>query len=75
MPLLPSGFRGALLFDAGLYPIYGTVYKHSSGVVLKGSGEGTNPDHSTILQGKFDPPTNEQLLSFAAKNSLTGETR
>ena len=56
------GFRGTLLLKPGLYPIHGVIYIESSGVVLRGSGEGTSSTDNTILQGKFDSPHQRTLI-------------
>jgi len=46
LPLGPNGFRGAVLLEAGTFKVEGTLRLASSGVVLRGSGEG---DDGTIL--------------------------
>ncbi|MCK5464295.1 MAG: hypothetical protein KAI95_14805, partial [Bacteroidales bacterium] len=57
-----NGFRGTLLLKPGLYPIHGVIYIKSSGVVLRGSGEGASETDNTILQGKFDTPHQRTLI-------------
>lgn len=47
LPLDTNGFRGAVLLNAGEYPLSGTVTINASGVVLRGVGSGTN---GTILR-------------------------
>jgi hypothetical protein len=47
-----------------LYPIHGVIYIQSSGVVLRGSGEGTSTTDNTILLGKFDTPHQRTLIVF-----------
>lgn len=42
------GYRGAVLLDKGIFKISGTVYIKSSGVVLRGSGKGSD---GTVLLG------------------------
>ena len=48
LPLNASGFRGAVLLEAGLYPISGQITISASGVILR--GEGTDVT-GTGLQG------------------------
>ncbi len=52
MALNNNGLRGAVLLKPGLYPIYGTLYIKHSGVVLRGSGSGSDSSENTIIQGK-----------------------
>src|SRR5262249_49952829 len=44
------GIRGALVLAPGVYEIQGTVKIDKSGVVLRGSGNGSDPTDSTILR-------------------------
>ncbi|MEH7275484.1 discoidin domain-containing protein [Neobacillus vireti] len=46
LPLQSNGFRGAVVLKKGTYEIEGTLKINSSGVVLRGSGEG---EEDTIL--------------------------
>ena len=48
MPVDPTGFRGAVLLRAGVYPMATPVTIQASGVVLRGEGMG---DTGTILVG------------------------
>lgn len=45
-----NGFRGAVLLKPGIYQISGNLTIQKSGVVLKGSGDGDNPEEDTILK-------------------------
>jgi hypothetical protein len=47
-----KGIRGALVLKPGVYEIRGTIHVNKSGVVLRGSGDGTNADKDTILVAK-----------------------
>jgi hypothetical protein len=47
LPLGADGFRGAVLLAAGEYQVAGSLMINASGVVLRGSGSGTN---GTILR-------------------------
>jgi hypothetical protein len=57
-----NGFRGALQLKPGLYPIHGVLYINTSGMVLRGSGEGTGSTENTILQGMGDAPHQRTLI-------------
>ena len=54
MPLGPDGFRGAILFKAGLYNISDSINITTSGIVLRGEGKdtttGTRFNASTLTQ-------------------------
>ncbi len=49
-----GGIRGAVLLNAGIYNIYGTIYINYDGVVLRGVGDGSDPLTNTILYGVGD---------------------
>lgn len=57
-----NGVRGTVLLKPGLYPIHGVIHINSSGIVLRGSGEGTDTADNTILQGKYDIPHQRTLI-------------
>lgn len=57
-----SGYRGALLLTAGLYEINGTLTLRSSGVVLRGVGDGSDPATNTVLLGKGDVPHQRSII-------------
>ena len=44
-----NGFRGALLLNAGKYPITGTLQVKYDGVVIRGAGQGDNENSNTII--------------------------
>lgn len=50
------GFRGCLLLKAGKYDIYGTIYLKYDGIVIRGEGNGTSADNSTIIYAKGNTP-------------------
>ena len=52
LPVDASGFRGAVLLERGTYDVDGTVRIAASGVVLRGSGSGTN---GTVLRATGAP--------------------
>lgn len=45
-----NGVRGAVLLQPGVYQISGQLRIKESGVVLRGSGSGSEPESATILQ-------------------------
>jgi hypothetical protein len=45
-----NGIRGAVLLEPGIYQISGQLNIKESGVVLRGSGSGSEPENATILQ-------------------------
>lgn len=47
LPLDANGFRGAIMLNAGEYPIAGNIVIDASGIVLRGAGDSTN---GTILR-------------------------
>ncbi|MEM7037271.1 MAG: peptidoglycan-binding protein, partial [Bacteroidota bacterium] len=49
LPLDANGHRGALLFTAGTYEFSGTLELDIDGVVLRGVGDGADPNSNTIL--------------------------
>ena len=62
LPLDEQGFRGALLLRAGEYRVEGTIRLSSSGVVLRGAGDGEDSTQDTILVGVGDTPHQRDLL-------------
>ncbi len=56
MPADNNGIRGALLLEAGEYEIQGTIHLAFSGVVLRGVGDGADPDSNTVLKATGDSP-------------------
>lgn len=63
-----DGVRGAVLLQPGVYPIYGTLYIRHSGVVLRGSGNGTDAEENTIIFGKG---TDRRTLVIIGGNDLS----
>jgi hypothetical protein len=64
-----NGFRGALLLAPGHYEINGTVRVRQSGVVLRGSGDGGDPAHDTILVARGDSPHQRTVVIAGSGNS------
>lgn len=44
LPLQPSGHRGALLLEPGVFEVSATILIRHSGIVLRGSGSGSGED-------------------------------
>ncbi len=61
LPLNSNGFRGALMLNAGVYEVNGTLKINFSGVILRGAGDGSNPDSNTIIVGKGNIPANRKI--------------
>jgi hypothetical protein len=63
LPLDPNGYRGAVLLEKGVYEVLGGLKINASGVVLRGSGMGT--DGTTLLGAGQDRQT---LITILGKN-------
>jgi len=71
LPLDANGIRGAVLLKPGIYKVDKTIYINKSGVVLRGSGQGSNPSTSTIIIGSLNiPRTNEAVLQMGGTNDI-----
>ena len=57
-----EGSTGALLLSPGNYEIWGTLYLKYNGIVLRGSGDGSDSLTNTILKGMGDSPTQRTIL-------------
>lgn len=57
-----TGFRGALLLAPGLYPVAGTLRVNQSGVVLRGSGDGADPQRHSIIQATGNTPVSRDVI-------------
>ena len=57
-----SGIRGALLLNAGLYEIRGTVRLNVEGVLLRGAGDGEDLAANTILLATGNMPHQRDVL-------------
>jgi hypothetical protein len=62
LPPNEDGIRGALLLEAGLYEIYGTIHIRESGVILRGSGQGASPAENTLLSGPGNTPAERDII-------------
>ena len=57
-----EGFRGAVLLEAGRYPVSGQLFVHTSGVVLRGIGDGRDTRDTTVIYGTGDVPHQRDLI-------------
>ncbi len=57
-----NGHKGAVLLTAGKYEIQGTVNLNSSGVVLRGAGDGEDENSNTILYATGNSPANRDVV-------------
>jgi len=62
LPPDANGWRGALLLEAGRYEIHGILRMASSGVVLRGVGDGADTTTNTVLIGVGNSPNQRDLL-------------
>lgn len=62
MPIDSDGIRGAVFLEAGIYQVNGTLKINYDGVVLRGAGDGENPDSNTIIFGKGNSPNQRTIL-------------
>lgn len=61
-----NGLRGALLLAPGRYTINGTLRINKRGVVLRGSGDGSDASIATILLGVGNTPHQHYLRDCLA---------
>lgn len=69
-----NGHRGTLLLEPGTYEIFGTLRINDSGVVLRGSGDGTNPAVDTILFGRGNSPNQRTIVVMGSNDSTPWNT-
>jgi hypothetical protein len=65
LPPDENGFRGAVLLNPGIYQINRPLNIHSSGVVLRGSGSGSDFNQNTIL--RVAPSVRETALQIGSE--------
>jgi regulation of enolase protein 1 (concanavalin A-like superfamily) len=64
-----NGHRGTLQLQPGRYEIYGTLRVRQSGVVLRGSGRGTNAAVDTILYARGNNPHQRTVVILGTNDS------
>lgn len=57
-----NGITGALLLEAGVYEISGTLKINFNGVVMRGVGDGTNPESNTVIKAVGNSPSRRTVL-------------
>ncbi len=67
-----NGLRGTVFLNPGQYPIHGTLRIKESGVVLRGSGEGDDPETNTILQGMGTDRRSLIVIGFGSNSKWSG---
>jgi hypothetical protein len=68
LALNANGHRGALLLLPGEYPVSGLLIINSSGVVLRGSGDGEDATSNTIIIGVGNIPDERTLIRIGTNN-------
>jgi hypothetical protein len=58
----PDGIRGALLLEAGVYRVSGTLRVNASGVVLRGAGDGSDTTQNTVILATGDVPHQRSVI-------------
>ncbi len=57
-----NGFHGALLLEPGIWEITGSIKFKYPGVILRGSGDGEDPETNTILWATGNTPSQRTVL-------------
>lgn len=70
-----TGFRGTVLLAPGTYPVSGQLYIHTSGVVLRGSGDGRDTETPTIIYGTGNIPAQRDLIIMGGNDNSKWESR
>lgn len=71
-----NGIRGAVLLGPGTYDLHGSLFIIRGGVVLKGSGDGSDPENSTILMAKGNIPSKRTVIKIGTTSvSLWGNSQ
>ena len=68
LALNANGHRGALLLLPGEYSVSGELIINSSGVVLRGSGDGEDAASNTIIIGAGNIPDERTLIRIGTNN-------
>ena len=68
LPLNANGHRGTLLLLPGEYSVSGELIINSSGVVLRGSGDGEDATSNTIIIGAGNIPDERTLIRIGTNN-------
>lgn len=68
-PLNSDGFRGAILMKAGIYRVSKAILINSSGIVLRGVGQGIDSLANTIILATGDSVTQPTVIIAGGGNS------
>jgi hypothetical protein len=69
-----NGRRGALVLAPGRYEIAGTVRVRADGIVLRGSGNGGDPQTATILLATGDTPHQRSVVVLGSGSTTWSES-
>ncbi|MDH3246498.1 MAG: hypothetical protein OEM26_17900, partial [Saprospiraceae bacterium] len=75
LALYNKNVRGALLLLPGTYAVYGTIRLNNDGIVLRGSGDGSDPSRNTILLGKGNQPESRNVILVGNHEEATWENK
>ncbi|MDR0864203.1 MAG: glycosyltransferase family 4 protein [Candidatus Symbiothrix sp.] len=73
LPLNENGFRGALLLNAGVYEVYGTIYIRHHGIVLRGKGDGNDASQNTLILAKGNVPNQRDVIVMGNESGSNWE--
>lgn len=65
-----DGIRGAVLLAPGTYSVSGTIKVNQDGVVLRGSGDGSDPSTSTIIKATGNTPSQRPVIVVGGGNRI-----
>ena len=69
MPADENGHKGAVLLTAGKYNVAGTINLNSSGVVLRGVGDGADEKSNTILYATGNSPSSRNVIMMGKSST------
>lgn len=64
----PIGQKGALLLMPDVYEVWGTIRIRHDGVVLRGSGNGSDPARDTMIYARGDSPHQRTIIVLGTDN-------
>ena len=64
LPVDSNGFRGAVFLNPGIYAVHGTLKIQTSGVVLRGSGRGSDSATNTHILGLGNTPEDRSIITM-----------
>lgn len=68
------GYRGAIVLEAGLYRVCGTIRIPYSGIVLRGVGYGEDTLSNTVLRATGDTPHRRDVVVVGTSSRIWGQT-